>query len=326
MRCLLGLVVLALVVGLSGRLVGADDVPIVGQVAARFATAEEGAAALAAEDDFTRSLSRFDLQSRLQKGGDATIGQWRDFVAGEVRPWEERHVKQVSESLERLRPRLEKFNLPLPPTILLVHTTGKEEGGAAYTRGAAIVLPDKVLAYPRAEFDRILIHELFHVLSRHQPMLRSELYAIIGFQTCPPIALPASLADRKLTNPDAPLIDCHIELTAGGNKTFIAAPILYASAKQYDPKAGGTFFKYLTFRLMVIEKHDGQWRPVMKGEQPVVIDAAKEPAYFEKIGRNTRYIIHPDEILADNFVHLVLGETNVATPRILDSMGRVLGK
>ena len=49
-------------------------------------------------------------------------------------------------------------------------------------------------------------------------------------------------------------------------------PVLYASAKEYDPKAGGTFFKYLTFRLMVIEKHDGQWRPVMKGEQPAYGD------------------------------------------------------
>jgi hypothetical protein len=311
--------------GWCGSLSASDNVPLAGQTVVKFATAEQGAAALRAEDDFTRSLSRFDLACRLQKGGDVTIDQWRDFVAGEVRPWEERQASKIAESIERLRPRLAKLNLPLPEMILLIHTTGKEEGHAAYTRGAAIVLPDKVLAYPPADFDRILVHELFHVLSRHEPMLRSELYAIIGFQTCSPIALPPSLVGRKVTNPDAPLVDSYIELEAGG-KTYVAAPVLYASAKEYDPKVGGTLFKYLTFRLMVIEKHEGQWRPAMMGEQPVVIDAAKEPAYFDKIGRNTKYIIHPDEILADNFVHLVMGETNVATPRVLERMGRALGK
>ena len=32
----------------------------------------------------------------------------------------------------------------------------------------------------------------------------------------------------------------------------------------------------------------------------------KEPAFLDKIGKNTNYIIHPDEILADNFVRLVM--------------------
>jgi hypothetical protein len=324
MRLAFCLAALPLACGSIAPLV-ADDVPLVGEAVARFASVEEGAAALKADDDFTRSLSRFDLQCRLQKGGAVSLDDWRDFTAGQVLAWEERHTTQISRSLARLRPRLEKFNLPLPQSVLLVRTTGKEEGNAAYTRGAAIILPDKVLAYPPEQFDRLLVHELFHVLSRHQPMLRSDLYAVIGFQTCPPIALPPSLKDRKLTNPDAPLVDCYIELSAG-DKTYVAAPVLYASAKEFDPQVGGTLFKYLTFRLMVIEKHEGQWRPVMKGEQPVVIDPTKEPAFFDKVGRNTKYIIHPDEILADNFVHLVLGEQNVATPRILERMGRVLEK
>jgi hypothetical protein len=64
----------------------------------------------------------------------------------------------------------------------------------------------------------------------------------------------------------------------------------------------------------------------MMGEQPVVIDPKKVPAFYEKIGKNTQYIIHPDEILADNFVHLMMGNQNLATPRIVERMGRMLGK
>jgi hypothetical protein len=187
------------------------------------------------------------------------------------------------------------------------------------------MLPDKVLAYQPDQLDRLLAHELFHVLSRSNPTLRSDLYAVIGFQVCPPIALPPSFAPRKITNPDAPLVDCYIEV-ADGEKTYVGAPVLYASAKEYDAKAGGNMFKYLTFRLLVIEKRDSNWQPVMMGEQPVVIDPKKVPAFYEKIGKNTQYIIHPDEILADNFVHLMMGNQNLATPRIVERMGRMLGK
>ncbi len=48
------------------------------------------------------------------------------------------------------------------------------------------------------------------------------------------------------------------------------------------------------------------------------------PDYFGAIGLNTRYIIHPEEILADNFVLLVRGERKVRTPRIIEELERVL--
>lgn len=302
----------------------AEDVPLTSDTLVRFASVEDGARVLTADDDFTKSLSRFDLQSRLQKSGDVTLDEWRKFTAEQVQAWEEKQIGRLTAALGRLQKRLARFDLPLPEVVSLIRTTGKEEGSAAYTRGTSIILPDKVLAHDDVQLDRLLTHELFHVLSRHQPMLRSELYAIVGFQTCPPIALPASLADRKLTNPDAPLVDCTIELR-GKDQTFVAAPVLYASAKEYDPKAG-SFFKYMTFRLMVLDKRDGKWVPAMKGDQAVVIDPKNEPAFFDKIGKNTNYIIHPDEILADNFVHLVQGQQNLATPRVVEEMGKVLGR
>lgn len=317
----MSLIVLATVVAAAAE----DELPLVGETVVRFATVDDGAAALTVQDDFVAGLSRFDLQSRLKTDKEVTVDDWRKFAAAEVRDWEPKHRTIVADSIKRLQKGLENLNLPLPKTILLIHTTGKEEDGVAYTRPDAIVLSDRVLDYQPDQFDRLLLHALFHVLSRSNPMLRSELYNVVGFQTCPPIALPASLADRKITNPDAPLVNCYLELP-DGDKTYFGAPVLYASAKEYDAKAGGSLFKYLTFRLLVIEKRDGKWQPVMRGEQPVVIDPKSVPAFYEKIGRNTNYIIHPDEILADNFVHLVMGNQNLKTPRIVERMGKVLEK
>ncbi|HEX5104412.1 MAG TPA: hypothetical protein VFV87_11405 [Pirellulaceae bacterium] len=207
----------------------ADDAPkleIAAGAAVRFASVEEGRTVLQSDDAFTRSLSPFDLQSRMKSAEKVQLEAWKDFVAQHVRPWEEEDVKAVTESVTRLSKRLAKYRLPLPKEIVLVRTSGEEEGNAAYTRGTAIVLPDKVLKYSPQQLDRLLTHELLHILSRHDGALRQRLYRIVGFEVCDPIAMPESLAPRKITNPDAPLVDCVIELTADDGQTYTAAPVL----------------------------------------------------------------------------------------------------
>src|SRR5436190_7638848 len=99
------------------------------------------------------------------------------------------------------------------------------------------------MSYPDGQLDRLLLHELFHLFSRHDGAVRAKLYRIISFELCEPIELPASLAPRRITNPDAPLIDCTIELTAADGKTYVGAPVLYSSTKQYDAARGSTLFQ-----------------------------------------------------------------------------------
>ena len=48
--------------------------------------------------------------------------------------------------------------------------------------------------------------------------------------------------------------------------------------------------------------------------------------FYDKIGLNTKYIIHPEEILADNFVILVQGKTDIPSPEIIESMRNILAK
>lgn len=318
MACLIGLVVCS-VLGADQSLELADGASV------RLATRDEGRAVLTADDAFAKSLSRFDLQSRLKTAGEVSLEQWKESAAAEVRDWDDAGKKAVTEAIGRLQKRLEGYKLPLPKEILLVHTTGAEEGNAAYTRGTAIVLPDKVLKYSPTQLDRLLAHELFHVLSRNDGALRQRLYRIIGFEVCDPIELPPSLAPRKITNPDAPLIDSTLELKTADGRVVVGAPVLYANVERYDAAKGGSFFQYLTFRLLVVEKKDGRWQPLLlEGGEPIVIDAKKEPAFYEKIGKNTNYVIHPDEILADNFVHLVMEDRDLMTPRIVDEMKQAL--
>jgi hypothetical protein len=284
------------------------------------ASAEQGRRHLERSDLFTRAMSPFDRMSRLGQGSDPGEEAVRRFAGSQAIAWSDADWQRLSSAAASLRRRLESLPaLPWPKEVLMIQTTGKEEGGAAYCRGAAVILPASAIGRPPESLERLLAHELFHVLSNQNPEWRRRVYGAIGFEPCPEIPLPASLKDRKLTNPDGPLVDCRLELAIGDAKVHVA-PVLFANAP-YDAAKGGSFFSYLTFRLLEIEPAgDGAWRAVLRDGEPRLLDPQATPAYFDRIGRNTKYIIHPDEILADNFTLLVFGVDKPTSPAVLAAL------
>jgi hypothetical protein len=63
---------------------------------------------------------------------------------------------------------------------------------------------------------------------------------------------------------------------------------------------------------------------VYENSAPKLVGPQAISGFFEQVGRNTQYIIHPEEILADNFALLILGEQNVPSPEVLEKMRKVL--
>ncbi len=63
----------------------------------------------------------------------------------------------------------------------------------------------------------------------------------------------------------------------------------------------------------------------MKDGEPLVLDPKNTPAFHDQIGKNTSYNFHPDEILAENFVHLVMQSKELPTPKIIEQMRAKLG-
>jgi hypothetical protein len=155
--------------------------------------------------------------------------------------------------------------------------------------------------------------------------LREKLYTVIGFTACDEVELPPELAARKITNPDAPRNDHFIRLQIEG-QTCLALPVLLSSAETYDVNRGGEFFNYLTFQFLVMEATatPRRFKVAQQNGAPRLVGIKAVTGFFEQVGRNTDYIIHPEEILADNFALLVLGGEKIATPEILEKMKKVL--
>ncbi len=300
-----------------------DDIQLTTTSTVHFATKAEASALLSRSDEFTSATSVFDRQARLKTAKPVSEADFQAFYARHARDWPVDEKRRVAAAVKALKPRLAGLNVPFPKRVVLVHTSGQEEEGAAYCRQNGVMLPSKMLRRDPAGLERLLAHELFHIMSRENPELRAKLYRIIGFKVCTPIELPKAFQDRKITNPDAPRIDCVISLVHEGKKV-IAAPVLYANVERYDPTRRGSFFRYMRFRLMLVESKGDRFQPSLVDGQPVMLDPAKTPSFLRQIGQNTGYIIHPDEVLADNFSFLVMGKTGLKTPQIVEEMRGVL--
>ena len=241
-----------------------DALPSVGNSLIDFASKQDGAALLATRDAFTDSMSRFDRQSRMITTQEVTENQFLAFAGKQARDWTAAETGKMTAIISQIDQQVRGLDLRLPRTLTLVKTSGLEEDKQSYHRGDAVILPQEAVNLPTGDLRTIITHELFHVVSQQSATLRAAMYDIVGFRPCNPIQLPNSLTDRKITNPDAPTLDWRTDVQYLGD-TVTVTPVLYASAAQYDPSQGQSFFHYLVFKLMVIEQIDGSWRPGITG-------------------------------------------------------------
>lgn len=290
-----------------------------------FASIAEGERILTTRDDFIERMSPFDRSARMKTDQEVSEGRFLEFVGGNVLEWNDAEKQKINSALQGMQTTLDATALPFPEKILIIKTTGKEEGGAAYTRASAIVLPQEFLRMPVARIQQTIAHELFHILSRANPGLREKFYAAIGFLKCDEVEFPMELTLRKITNPDAPKNDHCIRVKISGEERWVI-PILFSNTEKYAVDRGGEFFNYLQFRFLVVDRaKDGAGvSPVTNGTKPMLVGIPQVTGFFEQVGKNTEYIIHPEEILADNFARLVTGPRDLASPEVVEKIRAIL--
>lgn len=292
-----------------------------------FASAKEAQRILATRDEFIARLSPFDRAARMKSNRDISEPQFLKFVGDATLEWKQDEIARIQSAFQRIQPKVEALSLPLPARVDFIKTSGREEGHAAYTRQSAIILPVAVLSESDADLQRTIAHELFHISSRANPKLAKSLYPAIGFEYCGEIEFPVTLAPRKITNPDAPKNDYCIQLRLDG-QGILAVPILLSRTPRYDVSRGGEFFQYLELALLLVEPSVGSGPPraLFDSRGPRLVTLQQVSGFFEQTGRNTDYVIHPEEVIADNFALLVLDQQGARSPEILARIRRALAE
>ncbi|NIO39920.1 MAG: hypothetical protein GTO41_06825, partial [Burkholderiales bacterium] len=85
-------------------------------------------------------MSQFDRMLRLKSAFPVSQAQYFAHMANNALSWSEADQARLKPLLLRLSKTLAGYDLPLPPTVLLLKTTGDEEVGEGHTRANAIVL------------------------------------------------------------------------------------------------------------------------------------------------------------------------------------------
>lgn len=283
-----------------------------------FLKGEAAKAKLTQEDGFITRLSPFDRAARLCMNRQVDEEEYKIFLAANVLDWTADEEKWIGEMFQAKAKFIrDSLKVKVPETVYLIKTTGKEEGDAPYTRMDAMVFPKSYLS--KEKMGEVLSHELFHILSRSNPKLRLSLYGLIGYKEGNEIQIPSGLADLRITNPDGFENRYYIDIESGAGKaTYI--PFLKSKAGIAELKRDTPFFAYLEFSLYQVENKEGKYRFRLEGGKPVPLGQKYYGNYLDIIGRNTQYIINPDEILADNFMFIVDGKKAFQTPDLRDKI------
>jgi hypothetical protein len=299
------------------------DINLTDRTVVTFATMDDAMGLLGARDTFVERMGPFDRMVRMKSLRPLTIDDLRIFAAGSAREWDNEEIKKVSDALKEIGPMLFRFASKLPEKVILVKTSGDEEFKSAYTRGNAVILPLNKLTYEVKKMELLLIHELFHIITRNNPSLVKPLYSIIGFYPCGKVEMPAELKDKTLANLDTPDEDYCINVFFNGEQVPIM-PIFSFKDGRCNIKEGEDILLYLTIQYLALEKQGHAWKALYRDGKPLCIDPETVSGFYEQVGKNTDYVICPEEILAENFVLLVTGKKDIPTPEIIDKMGRIL--
>lgn len=282
----------------------------------------ESARAIVQDEDegFFSKISPLDMAIQMGRplpdtfSREDLLADYRTFLQRDVESFQEEEQKLMEAAFRKAFALTEKLRPGLfPPNMRLIKTKGLHYGPSVYyTRENCIIIPENEIQQGNlGGLTRVMLHEIFHIYSRYHPEEREALYRLIGFEPIrEPLSIPDTLARRLLLNPDGINTGYAITLQIPGDSLPVRAiPLIVSGPPNYTP-ALPQFFAYLDFGLFpIVEGPEGYRAATRGGYGSPLPPPARIPGFFEQIGDNTNYIIHPDEILADNFVFLVLAQT-----------------
>lgn len=289
----------------------------------KMVTKADGSKILKTKDPFINNLSKFDMEARQKTKLAKNKISYLNFLANESLEWNPDEIQKLKSVFDSISEKIKKYNLNLPKSINLVKTTGKEEGMTEYTRGSSIMIPKNLIEQTmgkQASLERVMLHQLFHIYSRYNETKREKLYNLIGYHKCPELEYPNELKTLKITNPDGYQNNHYIKILADGKEKKVV-PLIFAR-EQYNIKDGKIFFNYMQFKLLEVNITKKTTKPIYKGNK--ISFFAADESYFKQVGENTNYIIHPDEILADNFALLMNKVSNMKSKFVVDGIEKIL--
>ena len=287
------------------------------QIEYSYATKEEGIELLMANEDYHNGFSQNDLDYKAQKKG-ASMDEYLEFAKDQVLDFSDTEKARLDEIMTIVEEKLDERGCVLPKIdpIVLINTTQMEEcGSGAYTHGTQIYLNAELITDPDVGDYAVYImaHELFHCLTRNDPELRKEMYKLIHFTVVEDdYPLPPSVEEYYISNPDVGHHNSYATFTINGEQTDCFTALV---TTEHFENEGDSFFDCMTTALVPVDGRDVYYTPEETSD------------FYDVFGRNTGYVIDPEECMADNFSYAVIDGTEdqvYENPEIIEGILDIL--
>ncbi|OGT45812.1 MAG: hypothetical protein A3E82_07260 [Gammaproteobacteria bacterium RIFCSPHIGHO2_12_FULL_38_11] len=274
---------------------------------------------------FIDRLNAMELRARLPYAQAYDLGSlYKRGCEHALINFDEAERSIILQCCKNILERISQLNIALnfPDAFSFFRFDGIIEFDSAFTLGNAIFLPTKkLLNRPLIDVERTIAHEIFHVLSRNNPQIVDSCYAVLGFSRTS--EADQQIISRKLeilskdgalmTNPDVDLpLNHKIRVMHEGRPTDII-PLVYLKAiKSEYPLTPTPNSLPFCFSLLKLDDSD----------ELTMLSVIDIEGFYENIGRNTSYILHPEEITADHFKILISpkGEEEIPNPELIHAL------
>jgi len=266
--------------------------------------------------DLFQSIRKIDMEIQMKESfpsdvpRESMLEEYKKYLQADVEDFSSEEIellRDIFKEAYELSNRVSK-NL-FPERVKLIKTKANHYGRSAYyTRDNCIIIPANELeeAFPESILG-VMLHELSHIYTRLHPQKAAELYGHIGFKKLAhDLIIPDSLSLNILLNPDGVDFRYGIEIQ-DSSRNILAVPIIRSNENRFKPFKQ-IFFQYLQFDLYEAQKKDNVYTVLTTPQGGTTLNWNNNSSFYQQITMNTDYIIHPDEIIADNFMLLILSE------------------
>ena len=267
----------------------------------RFASAEEGRELMLTNKTYFDTFNANKLGFVMHKD-DVSLAEYLEFAGQQVLEWTKTEKELIDRCMAIVEASFANNGWKMPPleTVVFIRTTMREEAGAfGYTHGTQIYISGDLEQYAALAPEQIdipvatiLAHEMFHCLTRCNPDFRKDMYSIIHFTVeDEEYELPASVSEYYIANPDVEHHNAHATFLIDGKETECYTAFVTTKHCENEDES------FMNFGVTALVPVDGTdvWYTMEQASN-----------FDDVFGKNTGYVIDPEECLADNFSYAVI--------------------
>ncbi len=280
------------------------------------------------KNTYIPKLSVYDYQSKLQKLKDDY--ESNDYIKSCLENclnWSEEELLILQKYHKKINQQFKKkqlnwiFKTIKNKKIYIVKNNNKHEGEIdGYTLQNFIFLTN-------LDYD-VLIHQLFHIILKYNPHLQRKLYRLLEFKIADNLKLPNNIKDLTISNPDTSTI-VYTTIHIQGHK-FIVTPIVYTKQLKSEKTINESYLKDMNQSLLFVNLRNRDNQIILtpknmeKFNLPNTMPISESKEYMKKLMINTMTILHPEEVLAINFVNMINNTTENKYKKIFEQILNIM--